>query len=642
MNKKKLGALVGVVGVAGAITATQLIDLDSSSADYMSNDLINKLKENAKEAPQQTAEEVASEELVEKVYNHAEKVEYIVTASEPKTEPKQEVVESEETTEEEAPVEETVEPEAPVEESVEVKAPVKEVVKEESVKVQAPIKKEASVEVELPVEEAPVVEEPVEEAPVVEEPVVETPVVEEPAVEEPVEEAPVVEEPMVEEPVVEEPVVEETPVVEEPVVETARAFLGVVNTSNALYVRSQPTTESQDLGFLFEGDVVRGELLNGWIKISFNGKDAYVSANFVTEATEEEIQQMEAEREAARQAEEARKAEEERLAKEKAEQEAAAEAERKAEEERLAAEKKAEEERLAQEEADRIAATTPRTYWTTTYLNIRSDASTNSTILGSKTKGAEVVGTVSNGWLKLENGEGYLYLAYLTDSKPSYAVEEVEVEEVVEVVVEYRSGYTQKATNIRKGPGTGYTKIATLDTNYYIEGTLESGWVKFDYYGQTAYIRADLIGDKVEVVEVVEEPVEEDYGYSNSQTIDNIINRAYSLLGYNYVWGSKSPANGGFDCSGLMYYLYQTEAGITLGGSSRSQAYNGWAVSWYDLKPGDLLFFNTSGSGISHVGLYVGNGQMIHASDYIYGVCIDNIYSGNWSRNFVTARRILN
>ncbi len=387
----------------------------------------------------------------------------------------------------------------------------------------------------------------------------------------------------------------------------ARAFLGVVNAENALYVRSQPNTDAEAYGFLYEGDVVRGELSNGWVQITFNGMTAYINASFVTEMTEEEIAQKEAEDEAAR---------------------------------------LAEEERLAQEEADRIAATTPKTYWTTTYLNIRSEASTDSRILGSKTKGAEVVGTVSNGWLKLENGEGYLYLAYLTETKPAYATEEVEevVEDVVEeVVVEYRSGYTQQATNIRKGPGTGYSKIATLDTNYYIEGALENGWVRFDYYGQTAYIRADLIGDKIETPVVVEKPGQEQSAYEyNAQIIENIINRAYSLLGYNYVWGSKNPANGGFDCSGLVYYLYQSEAGITLGGSSRTQAYNGYAVSWSNIQPGDLLFFNTSGSGISHVALYVGNGQMIHASDYIYGVCIDNIYSGNWSRNFVTARRILN
>lgn len=92
-----------------------------------------------------------------------------------------------------------------------------------------------------------------------------------------------------------------------------------------------------------------------------------------------------------------------------------------------------------------------------------------------------------------------------------------------------------------------------------------------------------------------------------------------------------------------MYHLYQTHAGIKLNRNSAAMASNGVQVSRNNLKPGDLMFFATGGgSRISHVGMYVGDGKLIHASSPSTGVKMDNINSSYYVNTFVTARRIIN
>ena len=87
-----------------------------------------------------------------------------------------------------------------------------------------------------------------------------------------------------------------------------------------------------------------------------------------------------------------------------------------------------------------------------------------------------------------------------------------------------------------------------------------------------------------------------------------VVSNALSKLGKPYRWGASGP--NAFDCSGLTQYAYAA-AGITLPHSSLSQSRMGTAVSRGDLQPGDLVFFY---SPVSHVGMYIGNGQMVHAS----------------------------
>ncbi len=85
------------------------------------------------------------------------------------------------------------------------------------------------------------------------------------------------------------------------------------------------------------------------------------------------------------------------------------------------------------------------------------------------------------------------------------------------------------------------------------------------------------------------------------------VNAALSKQGSSYVWGAKGPST--FDCSGLTYWAYQ-KAGVTIGGSTKTQVGEGRSVSASDLKPGDLIFFY---SPVSHVAMYIGNGKAVHA-----------------------------
>lgn len=90
---------------------------------------------------------------------------------------------------------------------------------------------------------------------------------------------------------------------------------------------------------------------------------------------------------------------------------------------------------------------------------------------------------------------------------------------------------------------------------------------------------------------------------------EQAVDIAMQYLGVPYVWGGTTPD--GFDCSGLVQYVY-AQLGINISRTSQEQSTNGWEVSQGELKAGDLVFF-ANGHGVHHVGIYIGNGQFIHA-----------------------------
>jgi cell wall-associated NlpC family hydrolase len=123
--------------------------------------------------------------------------------------------------------------------------------------------------------------------------------------------------------------------------------------------------------------------------------------------------------------------------------------------------------------------------------------------------------------------------------------------------------------------------------------------------------------------------------------IDLVISTARSLLGTPYVWGGESPSEGGFDCSGFTQYVY-SRAGYTLNRVSADQATQGTAVSRANLQPGDLVFFSFQQNGtVNHVGIYIGNGQMIHSPKTGDVVKVTNITTSYWESHYITARRII-
>ena len=113
--------------------------------------------------------------------------------------------------------------------------------------------------------------------------------------------------------------------------------------------------------------------------------------------------------------------------------------------------------------------------------------------------------------------------------------------------------------------------------------------------------------------------------------------RIMSLLGTPYRWGGESTD--GFDCSGLVGYVYRSVLGMELPRVSRQMATTGEAVERSALVPGDLVFFGKRGR-VSHVGIYVGEGRFLHAPSRGKDVRVDSLASGYWSGRYMQGRRV--
>jgi len=124
-------------------------------------------------------------------------------------------------------------------------------------------------------------------------------------------------------------------------------------------------------------------------------------------------------------------------------------------------------------------------------------------------------------------------------------------------------------------------------------------------------------------------------------TANDVLFRAMALVGTPYRWGGNTPS-GGFDCSGLVDYIYRNAANILLPHSSRDMAsMNGLKIKHMDeLVSGDLVFFG-SGGGISHVGVYVGKGRFVHAPNSGGTVRLDDIDGPYWRDHFAYGKRLL-
>ncbi len=116
-----------------------------------------------------------------------------------------------------------------------------------------------------------------------------------------------------------------------------------------------------------------------------------------------------------------------------------------------------------------------------------------------------------------------------------------------------------------------------------------------------------------------------------------IINSSFNYIGVPYVFGGTSPS--GFDCSGFTSYVF-ANAGIYLPRTADAQFDAGMPISKGELQPGDLVFFQTYTYGASHCGIYLGDGQFIHASSS-RGVVIDSLSSSYWVNTYFGARRYL-
>jgi cell wall-associated NlpC family hydrolase len=124
---------------------------------------------------------------------------------------------------------------------------------------------------------------------------------------------------------------------------------------------------------------------------------------------------------------------------------------------------------------------------------------------------------------------------------------------------------------------------------------------------------------------------------------DRIVEVGLDAVGTRYTWGGDDP-DGGFDCSGLVSFVYKEVAGVDLPRRATDQRGKGKAIQTAQLQPGDLVFFGTNKrrrNQTSHVGIYIGNNQFVHAPTRGSTVRVDDLDSSYWSKHFNGARRYI-
>ena len=269
-------------------------------------------------------------------------------------------------------------------------------------------------------------------------------------------------------------------------------------------------------------------------------------------------------------------------------------------------------------------------------LNLRKGPSTSYAVIKTLSKGTEVtVVSSSNGWSKVSvNGmSGYVSSKYLSSTKPSTGSSSSNESTSNST----STMYTTDRLNLRKGAGTSYSVITTLDKGVAVTvHSSSNGWSKVSVNGMTGYVSSSYLSS------TKPSNSSSSTDSSTSSKVDKVLNFASQQLGKPYVWGAQGPNS--FDCSGLTYYVYKNAAGITLPRTSVEQSKYGTTVSKSNLKAGDLIFFDTSGpndGGVSHVGIYVGNGQMIHASSSQKKIVKVSVETSYWNNAFVRAKRVL-
>ena len=248
-------------------------------------------------------------------------------------------------------------------------------------------------------------------------------------------------------------------------------------------------------------------------------------------------------------------------------------------------------------------------------LNLRSEASTDAAVLATLDYGTQVdvLSTSGDGtWHKVTyNGmTGYMSGDYL------------------QVTEEQLYGQVMDGPlNIRSGRGTEYGTVGSLSTGAVVE--IEElvggygGWYKIEQ----GYVSSDYVAQ-------VDASVAASSGKGSQ-----IAQYALQYVGCPYVYGGSSPS--GFDCSGFTTYVMK-HFGYTINRTASSQMDNGTSVSKSQLQPGDLVFFNSGNSSkrATHVGIYTGNGQFVHASTSTTGVIISDLNSSYYSSTYVGARRL--
>ena len=267
---------------------------------------------------------------------------------------------------------------------------------------------------------------------------------------------------------------------------------------------------------------------------------------------------------------------------------------------------------------------------------------------------------IMNGWacVETQTTKGWLRKDKLKKDEPvEEPVEEVQ-EEPQEPAQEtpIKTQYVNSTTvNVRQEANTSSTIVTTVALNTEVQVySEENGWSKVKVNNVEGYISSSLLSNNKQETSrsqstsrrtsstktsknTASQATAQTTNVPASSNGSSIVATAKQYLGSKYTYGGSSPSTG-FDCSGFTSYVFK-QHGISLNRTAAAQYSNGVAVSRANLQPGDLVMFGKS--GINHVAIYIGGGQIIHASTPSTGVRIDSLSTGYYNNNYVGARRVL-
>ena len=261
---------------------------------------------------------------------------------------------------------------------------------------------------------------------------------------------------------------------------------------------------------------------------------------------------------------------------------------------------------------------------------------------------------IINGWacVETQTTKGWIRKEKLQkeEQQPEQTVEETQKqpEQVEEQQVIKTLFVNETTVNLRKEANTSSEIVTSLPLNTAIDVIAErDGGNQVKVNGMEGYISSSLLSiNKKETSRSIETPrkAEQETTQETATTPapvssgngSAVVATAQQYIGCKYVYGGTSPS--GFDCSGFTSYIYKLY-GVSLSRTAAGQYSNGVAVNRSDLQPGDLIMFGKS--GINHVGIYIGGGQIVHAANTSRGVTTDTINSGYYNTNYVGARRVI-
>ncbi len=288
------------------------------------------------------------------------------------------------------------------------------------------------------------------------------------------------------------------------------------------------------------------------------------------------------------------------------------------------------------------------------YLNVRNKPGESSKIVGKMTKNSGCnIYKVNKGWAKIVSGKVKGYV------KASYLVKDQQAEKLAKKIANLRISVNTETLNVRYLPSTDagiYDQISEEDEYDIYKRDLTKTWLKkyvskhckksdlrnidtkemynnlenwmcISIDNEKAFVSKDFVKvtfnlDRAVSINESGLASKTSSDSSDSSNLTNMVSYAMQFLGNPYVWGGTSLTNG-TDCSGFVMRIYE-HFGYSLPRTSAAQAGATKTVSSGDVRPGDLFFYGSG--GVSHVAMYIGNGQIIHASNPRTGIKISSAY----------------